>query len=192
MNNTSVFELQQQLPLDEKLTSLISKCSEADEGALAELYMLTSSSLFALQARILGMSFVAERALHDTYLRIWLKSPEYSEKLGSPMPWLTSIARNHALNLKRARRVAREAESGLDHTTELEAEYIDSAFLNNNPESRPLKLWVDGLDKNTGDAIIRAYLDGWSLEELSAAYNKPLDSLRESIHAAMLSMGELT
>jgi len=190
MKNTAVFELQQQFPLDEKLTSLISKCSDADEGALAELYMLTSANLFATQVRILGLNFTAERALHDTYLRIWLKSSEYSEALGAPMPWLTSIARNHALNLKRARRADKDSNAYLDDTLEVESEYIDTTFLGHYDASKPLKRCLDDLDINTRDGIIRAYLDGWSLEELSEAYNKPEDSLRASIHKAMLSIAE--
>jgi len=186
-----VFELQSQFPVDEKLTSLISKCSEADEGALAELYMLTSPKLYATQVRILGQSFMAERALHDTYLRIWLKSSEYSEDaLGAPMPWLTSIARNHALNLKRASLAGQDADEFMDGTAEMESEYIDTAFLSHYPESKRIKRYLDGLDINTSDGIIRAYLDGWTLEELSEAYNNPVSSLKESIQTAMLTMRE--
>jgi len=185
-----VFELQQQFPDDEKLSTLLSLCSDADEGALAELYMLTSARLFATQVRILGMNFMAERALHDTYLRIWLKSSDYSDDLGSPMQWLTSIARNHALNLKRARRADKNSDAFLDDTVQTESEYIDTTFLGHYTASQPLKRCLDEMDINTRDGIIRSYLDGWSLEELSEAYNKPVESLRESIHMAMLTIRE--
>jgi len=151
--------------------------------------MLTSPNLFATQVRILGMGFTAERALHDTYLRIWLKSSEYSEQLGAPMPWLTSIARNHALNLKRARLADGDQDAYMDDTIEVDAEYIDTTFLSHYPDSKPIKRCLDELDINTSDAIVRAYLDGWSLEQLSDAYNKPVESLKASIHAAMLTLG---
>lgn len=190
MNNNAVFELQQQISLDEKLTSLLSQCSDGDEGALAELYQLTSANLFAVQVRMLGMNFMAELALHDTYLRIWMKSSEYTDVLGSPMPWLTSIARNHALNLKRARRIARESADNMNDTMELDSEYTDTTFLTRNLAAKPLKRSLDRLDINTRDGLIRSYLDGWSLEELSEAYNQPVESLSSSIHAAMLSLEE--
>jgi len=190
MKNNAVFELQQQIPLDEKLTSLLAQCSDGDEGALAELYQLTSANLFAIQVRMLGMNFMAELALHDTYLRIWMKSSEYSDVLGAPMPWLTSIARNHALNLKRARRIARESADNMNDTMELESEYTDTTFLTNNLAAKPLKRSLDRLDINSRDGLIRSYLDGWSLEELSEAYNQPVESLSSAIHAAMLSLEE--
>ena len=104
------------------------------------------------------------------------------------MPWLTSIARNHALNLKRARRAAREAATNMDDTMEIESEYIDTTFLVRNPAAKPLKRYLDRLDMNTRDGIIRTYLDGWSLEELSELYNQPAESLGEAMRAAMLSM----
>ncbi len=188
MKNSAAFEMQQQIPFEEQLTLLLSQCSEGDEAALAELYQLTSANLFATHVRILGMNFMAELALHDTYLRIWMKSAEYSDELGAPMPWLTSIARNHALNLKRARRAAKEAATNMDDTMEIESEYIDTTFLARNPAAKPLKRYLDRLDMNTRDGIIRAYLDGWSLEELSELYNQPAESLGEAMRAAMLSM----
>jgi len=188
MNDNAVFELQQQIPLDDKLTSLLLQCSDGDESALAELYQL--ANLFAIQVRMLGMNQSAELALHDTYLRIWMKSSEYTDVLGAPMPWLTSIARNHALNLKRARRIARESAGSMDDTLEIDSEYTDTTFLNRNMAAKPLKRSLDRLDINTRDGMIRSYLDGWSLEELSEAYNQPAESLSSSIHAAMLSLEE--
>ncbi len=188
MKNTAAFESQHQFSLDEKLASLLSQCSEGDEGALAELFQLTSANLFATQVRILGMNFMTELALHDTYLRIWMQSSEYSEVFGAPMPWLTSIARNHALNLKRAGRVDKGPASSMNDTTELESEYTDTAFLASNLAAKPLKRFLDRLDINTRDGIIRSYLDGWSLEELSEAYNQPVENLSDAIHEAMRSL----
>lgn len=188
MNNNSVFDLQQQKPLDEKLTSLIARCGNGDDGALAELYQLTAANLYATQVRILGPGSMAERALHDTYIRIWLASSEYSQIFGTPSAWLTSVARNQALNLKRGRDTVNNTDADLDAVVELEAEYLDTAFLKYNPACEPLKRCLDELDINTRDAVIRAYLDGWSLEELSEAYNKPVESLSAAIHEAMLSL----
>jgi len=152
--------------------------------------MLTSANLFATQVRILGMNFMAERALHDTYFRIWLQASEYSDELGAPMLWMTSIARNHALNLKRARRATKKSEPNMDDTIDAVSEYIDTGFLAQHVASKPLKKCLDGLDINTSDGIVRSYLDGWSLEELSEAYNMPVKSLQESIHAGMLLVRE--
>jgi len=194
MSNTALFELQPQFPQAEKLASLLAKCSDDDEGGLAELYHLTAANLFALQVRILGMNYMAERALHDTYTLIWLRSSEYSEELGEPMPWLTSIARSHALNLKRARRAgkhnATETDQDRDQTSEIgsTSEYADTTFLSHHASTQPLKQSLEQLDINTRDAIVRAYLDGWSIEQLSEAYNKPIASLKSAIHAGMLSL----
>jgi len=187
MSDKNEFDLQPQIPRDDQLVSLLQQCAHGDEDALAELYRATSGNLFALQVRILGMNPMSERALHDTYSRIWLKAGEYSPVMGSPMPWLTSIARNHALNLKRARTDLKDNTLGFDETSEMASEYTDTNFLNNYAASQPIKRCLDKLDVNTSDAIVRAYLDGWSLQELSQAYNKPVDSLKESIHAGMLS-----
>lgn len=124
--------------LNTQLAALLAKCAQSDEDALTELYHLTAANLFAVQVRILGMNPMAERALHDTYTRVWLKSSDYSDALGEPLVWLTSIARNHALNLRRARRNEDIAEAELDETAELLPDFVDTQFLGKHPDSQSL------------------------------------------------------
>ena len=175
--------------LNEQLKGLLAKCATGDEAALSELYHLTAPNLLAVQSRILGMNSMAERALHDTYSRIWLKAPEYTESMGEPVPWLTSIARNHALNLKRARRDTNDAEMVMDETAELNAEFTDLGFLANHEGAAGVKAVLDDMDKHASDGIVRAYLDGRSLKELSDSYNIPMERLHDSIHEGMRALG---
>lgn len=175
--------------LNKQLALLIARCAKSDEDALCELYHLSSAKLLALQVRILGMNPMAERALHDTYARIWLKSPTYGEQLGKPMTWMTSIARNHALNLRRAYRDSKNSDEHLDETAELSAELADISFLESNPNARSLLSSLQKLDDKTRVSIVTAYLDGLSLEDLSAVYNTPTDSVQNAIHEGLLSIG---
>ncbi len=175
--------------LNQQLKGLLAKCATGDESALSELYHLTAPNLLAVQVRILGMNSMAERALHDTYLRIWLKAPDYTESMGEPVPWLTSIARNHALNLKRARRDTDNPENVMDETAEINAEFTDLGFLANYEDAAGVNAVLDEMGTHASDSIVRAYLDGWSLEELSESYNIPKDSLHDSIHEGMRALG---
>jgi len=177
--------------LNQRLASLIAQCAESDQDALSELYHLTSANLLAVQVRILGMNPMAERALHDTYARIWLKAAEYGEHSGRALTWMTSIARNHALNLRRALNDSRE-DGTYDETSEISAELTDTTFLeenlDNTPQNKALISSLNAMDDKTRVSIVTAYLDGLSLQDLSEVYNTPIDSLQHSIHDGMLSI----
>ena len=174
-------------PLNQRLKELLAKCATGDESALSELYRLTAPNLLAVQVRLLGMNAMAERALHDTFSRIWLKASEYNTSVGEPMPWLTSMARNHALNLKRARRDNNNPDATIvDDTARIDAEFVGLDFL---ADSSDLKNTFNDIDKVAGESIVRAYLDGASIKELSEIYNRPIDSLHASIHEGMRVLG---
>lgn len=173
--------------LNEQLSLLILRCANANKSSLPELYGLTAPKLHAVQVRILGKSSMAERALHDTYSRVWLKAHQFDAKNGNAMAWLTSIARNHALNLRRA---TADTTQSIEHddTRELSAERADIALLVNNPATAPMLSALSELDEKTRVSILTAYLDGLSWKELGVVYNAPVDSVRESIHKGMLTL----
>ncbi len=174
--------------IDERLASLIGMCASSDEEALSEIYRLTSAQMLAVQVRILGMNPMAERALHDTYARVWLKASEYGSHSGRAITWITSIARNHALNLRRALHNNRENDPHYDETAELSAELVDTAFLANNPAAEPLLSTLNDMDDKARVGIVTAYLDGLSLDDLSDVYNAPVESVRHAVHQGMLSL----
>jgi RNA polymerase sigma-70 factor, ECF subfamily len=97
---------------DEELVACV---VEGDEAALAELYDRHADSLFRTALLRLGDRGLAEEVLQDTYLALWNRAELFDGAQGSVIGWLSTIARNRAIDRLRssARRPAPVALSGL-------------------------------------------------------------------------------
>src|SRR3712207_40055 len=84
--------------------ALIRSVAGGDQRALAALYDSTSRLVYGLVLRILGDAGAAEEVLLDVYTQVWRQAGNYSERRGSPLAWLTTIARSRAVDRLRAGR----------------------------------------------------------------------------------------
>jgi RNA polymerase sigma-70 factor (ECF subfamily) len=94
---------------------LVAALVDGDDMALGELYDRHADSLFRAALLRLGDRGLAEEVLQDTYLALWNRAELYDRASGSVIGWLSTIARNRAIDRLRslARRPAAIALSGL-------------------------------------------------------------------------------
>ncbi|HUP83546.1 MAG TPA: sigma-70 family RNA polymerase sigma factor [Candidatus Limnocylindria bacterium] len=94
---------------------LVGALVEGDEAALGELYDRHADSLFRTALLRLGDRGLAEEVLQDTFLALWDRAELFDRRQGSVIGWLSTIARNRAIDRLRsaARRPAPIALSGL-------------------------------------------------------------------------------
>ena len=94
---------------------LVAALVEGDDAALGELYDRHADSLFRTALLRLGDRGLAEEVLQDTYLALWNRAQLFDRNQGSVIGWLSTIARNRAIDRLRssARRPAPIALSGL-------------------------------------------------------------------------------
>ncbi len=94
---------------------LVAALVEGDEAALGELYDRHAESLFRTALLRLGDRGLAEEVLQDTYLALWNRAELFDGRQGSVIGWLSTIARNRAIDRLRslARRPAPVTLSGL-------------------------------------------------------------------------------
>ena len=85
------------------LALLLSEAAAGRETALARLYELTASRLFAIARGIVGgRGDVAEDVLQDSFVRVWRWAHRYAPDKGSAYGWLVRIVRNRALTAREA------------------------------------------------------------------------------------------
>jgi len=87
----------------QQLVFLLGRCAAGDQRAFRELYDQVSPHLFGVLIRMLGSRALAEEALQESFLKIWRKAASYNPSLGTPLSWLTGIARHQAIDLLRHR-----------------------------------------------------------------------------------------
>jgi RNA polymerase sigma-70 factor (ECF subfamily) len=81
---------------------LLGAVVEGDDDALGELYDRHAESLFRAALMRLGDRGLAEEVLQDTFLALWNRAELFDRREGSVIAWLSTIARNRAIDRLRA------------------------------------------------------------------------------------------
>jgi len=170
------------------ITKLIVRVSLKDRAAFDALYRETSAKLFGVCLRILNDRGEAEDALQEVFVKIWTKADRFAVSDLSPISWLVAIARNHAIDVIRARRPA---------TTDIDAA-VDISDPKPGPEaltvagseSERVQRCLDELAKDRAAAVRGSYIDGDSYAELAERFAVPLNTMRTWLRRSLLKLKE--
>ena len=79
------------------------RIAAGDRAALRQLYQATSAKLFGVCLRILSNRDESEDVLQEVYITIWRRADRFEAGRASVMTWISTIARNRAIDRLRAR-----------------------------------------------------------------------------------------
>jgi RNA polymerase sigma-70 factor (ECF subfamily) len=170
------------------LNALMARVRLRDRKAYTELYRLTSAKLFGILMRMLKNRAEAEDALQEVFIKVWQRAERFSASEGKPETWLAAIARNHAIDMMRARRpeasVIDEAFDLASDTPDPEAETIARS------EGGRIDRCLRTLENDRAEAVKQAYIEGLSYQELADFYNIPLNTMRTWLRRSLLKLRE--
>jgi RNA polymerase sigma-70 factor, ECF subfamily len=171
-----------------EIADLIARCSLRDRQAFRDLYRRTSAKLFGVTLRILRDRSEAEEALQEVYVKIWQRADRYVPGGYSPISWLVAVARNHSLDVLRARKPQSDdidmALDVADAGPDPEKSAVDRG------ERSRIDNCLGQLDAEKADAVRGAYLDGYSYEELSERHKVPLNTMRTWLRRSLMKLRE--
>lgn len=171
-----------------EIAGLISRTALRDRAAFRDLYGRTSAKLFGVCLRILRDRTEAEEALQEVYVKVWQRADRYVQSGFSPISWLVAVARNHCLDLLRARKPVSE---DLDLALEVAdtGPTPEQAAVGSGERAR-IDGCLDQLDGDKADAVRGAYLDGYSYEELAERHSVPLNTMRTWLRRSLIRLRE--
>ena len=169
---------------DVHLADLMHRCAGGDQGAFRELYALTSPQLLALLIRMLRRRDLAEEVLQEAFVSAWRHASEYTASRGRVLSWLTTIARNRALDeLRRTVRAAIDPGAAVEDLPDEESEESYGPA-----EVRALARCLDSLPDGQRRSVQLAYLDGLSHEEIAKAMRTPLGTIKSWVRRGLMSL----
>ena len=171
----------------EELDRVLIATGEEDRSAFARLYVLSSAKLFGICLRICGERQSAEDALQDVYFTIWKRAGAFEPGRGSALAWLATIARNRAIDRRRA--AGRHAFVG----EAIAPDPVDPAPLASDTllldeDGRRLRACLDGLTPDQRDAIRTAFYDGVTYAELAGRRGVPEGTVKSWIRRGLLRL----
>jgi len=167
-----------------RLVAALVGTGDEDRSAFRDLYALTSAKLFGICYRICGERQAAEDVLHDVYLTVWKRAGAYEPHRASPITWLATIARNRAIDWRRAQAVRRSSPIE-DGPPILDEAPLASETMLADEASHLLHGCLDGLEENQRAAIRTAFFDGVTYAELAERQNVPLGTMKSWVRRGL-------
>ncbi|WP_347303049.1 sigma-70 family RNA polymerase sigma factor [Croceibacterium sp. TMG7-5b_MA50] len=163
-----------------------------DTSAFRQVYEMTSAKLFGICLRICGERQAAEDVLQEVYLLVWRRAPGYEAGRASPITWLATIARNRAIDWRRANvRVVAEPEWDAEGTRTPEqaddAPPVDMILIAEE-DARQLHECLEVLDDKPRLAIRAAFLGGLTYSDLARREGVPLATMKSTVRRGLLQL----
>ena len=173
----------------EDIEGFIARMALGDRSAFSAIYAATSAKLFGVTLRILQDRSESEDALQEVFIKIWRNADRYQSNGLSPMSWLITIARNHAIDRLRMRRsghksIDDDAVQIADGARGPEQLAIDAS------ERARIDTCLDALPQDRARAVRGAYLDGETYKDLADRFEVPLNTMRTWLRRSLLSLRE--
>jgi len=165
---------------DEERSLLLQRCAAGDASALRTLYQQVAPQLFSILLRILHRTDLAEEALQEVFMSVWRNASSYRPGRGSPMAWLTSIARYRALDVRRSLRPDQFSGDMMEFAQETVAAE-DTDLVEKTSLSADAQRLANCMERLTPqqDRVIRlAFTNGLTHEEIAARIGSPIGTIK--------------
>ena len=158
--------------------------------ALDELYERHHRTALAVAYRVLRDRNLAEDVIQEAFLAVWRQAESFRPERGSCRSWLLSIVRHRAIDISRGRSFARERLS-LEHIG-FEPRYSDVwQEVSTKLDQELVRRAVDALPQEQREALMLAYFDGQTQQEISERTGVPLGTVKGRMRLGMQKLRDM-
>ena len=186
------------------LARLLSRAGLGDRAAFATLYDRTSAHLFAVVLRINRDRAQAEDILQEVFVKVWRAAQTFDAAQSQPLTWLTSIARNRAIDSLRRQQTQPQIQSlasgdsaGSGADTSDDKDIYDTVMddaagplelLSQASEARALSNCMQVLNAQQRQCVALAFYDGLSHAEVAEQLRQPLGTVKSWVRRGLLAL----
>ncbi|MGV3662737.1 MAG: RNA polymerase sigma factor [Prosthecobacter sp.] len=171
-------------PAVEEDIRLLKRISERDAASFQAFYRKYSGLIFASISNVLNDHHDTEDVMQEVLVQVWNKAHLYEPRKGKPLTWLTTMARNRAID--RIRSKQRRSRLNDDFETENKKdqfEFEPSGHENLEDKERDtiLHTAVSRLTPDQRQAIELTYFSGLTQAEVAERLREPLGTIKARI-----------
>jgi len=178
------------------LSQLLARAGMGDRAAFAALYEKSSPHLFAVVLRICRDRAQAEDILQEVYVNVWRAASGFDAAQSQPLTWLTSIARNRAIDSLRRAQTQPQLQTATGADDEDSDVYDQTAddrpgpldLLASASDARALSQCMQDLSAPQRQSVALAFYDGLSHAEVAEKMGEPLGTVKSWVRRALLSL----
>jgi RNA polymerase sigma-70 factor (ECF subfamily) len=181
----------------QELSRLLARSGVGDRAAFAALYEKTSAHLLGVVLRIQRDRARAEDILQEVYVKVWRAAQSFDAAQSQPLTWLTSIARNRAIDSLRRAQTQPRLNSGFSNPDDEDSDVYDTVaddapgpldLLSRASDLRALATCMESLSAQQRQSVALAFFDGLSHAEVAAQMRQPLGTVKSWVRRALLSL----
>ena len=172
---------QQQLEAD---IDLLRRIGQRDVAAFQTFFKKFNGLLYTTIHRVLNDHEDSEDIMQEVLVQIWQKAHLYEPAKGKPLTWVTTMARNRAIDRIRAK----QRRSRLNDDFEAESRSVQPEFDEDTSDltisrenDRVLQSAVMELTPDQREAIQLAYFGGMTQGEIAGKLQEPLGTVKARI-----------
>ena len=179
------------------LSRLLARAGLGDRVAFAQLYRATSAHLFAVVLRINRDRAQAEDILQEVYVNVWRAAQSFDAAQSQPLTWLTSIARNRAIDSLRRKQAEPPLQAQLLPADDEDRDVYDTLasdapgpleLLGRATDARALATCMAQLSAPQRQCVALAFFDGLSHAEVAGQMGQPLGSVKSWVRRALMAL----
>lgn len=170
----------------EELITALKGCARRQRKSLQFLFESEAPRLYAIAGRILRDPTLTEEAVQDALIKVWTRAETYKPEKGLPRPWLAMIVRNCAISIARAEGRSTVVDHG--EITRLQdsrgADETVTVLRRLDPSAR-LRTCLEALEGPKREAVMLAFLYGFSHGEIAGRLGLPLGTIKSRVRRAL-------
>ena len=181
------------------LATALSRVALGDRAAFSQLYQLSSAQMFGVILRINSDRAQAEDTLQECFVNIWRAAQGFDPARAQPMTWLTSIARNRAIDSLRRRKAevvtvnshARDDDDSEDRDLLAALPSSDAGpleLLQQAAQAQNLTQCIGRLSAEQQQCVALAYYQGLSHAEVAQHLVQPLGTVKSWVRRALMAL----
>lgn len=191
MNTNTATEIDQTVQED---MILIQRIAQKDSASFQAFYRKYSGLIFTAIANVLNDHHDAEDVMQEVLVQIWNKAHLYESRKGKPLTWITTMARNRAIDKIRSKQRRSRLNDDFENESrpeqpEFEASSADQCEV--RERNRIVRSAVSKLTDDQKEAIQLAYFAGLTQAEVAEKLNEPLGTVKARIRRGVTRLEAL-
>lgn len=174
---------------------LMQSVAANQQSGVGELYDRFGSLVYRMAMQALPTRDEADDAVQEVFVRLWKTADRYDPRKAALVTWVMLITRRHIVDKLRRKRARIKTTMFEEGTSGGDAGMIQanvSARAERDEHFAALMRRVDALPELQRTVVVRAYLGGQTLRQISGELGVPLGTVKSALSRALVRLRERT
>ena len=176
--------------MSQQVWMLMHRVAAGDDQAVAELYDRFGSLVYKVARQFLPNQVEAEDAVQEVFVRLWQTADRYDPRRAKLVTWVMLIARRHLIDRIRRSAVRPSTSAFEGDVASQAADNVPDRQSQDDERSVKLRRRIAELPELQRIVIERAYLQGYTLREVSEQLNAPLGTVKSALSRGLERLRE--